>query len=533
MNAFRADVDESADSRLLDLSRQGDRRAFSELWRMHSPVAVSYARSLGSGPLDPEDLVSEAFLAILRLLRAGKGPNGKLRPYLLTTIRNMHYSALSRTPQSAPLELADSHETNLSTIDVETMVNSTTITEAFRSLPDRWQNALWLSEVEQLPARTIAEVLGLRPNSVAALTYRAREALRKAWIGAHLRQAPRGSEHARVISLLGGYARNDLSTRLHRLVATHLESCASCDAAASEARHLARTMALAPFLVGGAGLVIAPSLFTGDAAAASTTVAATSALGGLSAVNLGTTSSLSIAATVGTSVSAMQAALVWPIAAATVVAVSVGGTLLAQVPLASNSKAEPIIASAPRPPLDTGVTPPPHEPGTPAASVSDAPEVPPGSNPVDTAPPTRTQEPLTETPGIAPLRNSEALSPTHAGQAPLGGSAPSDPPQFVDGVVPSPRGLPRWSVMPTVTSRGDDAIPARVQISVSGAAQWTGLVVLDGVRPGTNVQLDPAGSWRRTFDVPAGSGQHEVTLEYTDERGKPVTVTQIFDVGTD
>lgn len=65
---------DASDARLLQLSRDGDRRALSELWRRHAPVALAYARSLGGSPPDPEDLVSEAFISILRMLRTGGAP---------------------------------------------------------------------------------------------------------------------------------------------------------------------------------------------------------------------------------------------------------------------------------------------------------------------------------------------------------------------------------------------------------------------------------------------------------------------------
>lgn len=48
-------------------------------------------------------------------------------------------------------------------------------------LPERWRNALWYSEVEQLTSSEVAGVLGISPNAAAALTYRAREGLRRAW----------------------------------------------------------------------------------------------------------------------------------------------------------------------------------------------------------------------------------------------------------------------------------------------------------------------------------------------------------------
>ena len=54
-------------------------------------------------------------------------------------------------------------------------------TAALAALPQRWQRVLWHTEVEGLSAAEIAPLLGLAPNAVAALAYRAREGLRQAY----------------------------------------------------------------------------------------------------------------------------------------------------------------------------------------------------------------------------------------------------------------------------------------------------------------------------------------------------------------
>lgn len=310
------DASADADNRLLQRSRDGDRHAFSELWRRHSTVAVAYARSLGASPPDPEDVVSEAFVSILRQLRVGAGPQRSFRPYLLTTVKNTWMTHVRRTPQTSPIDDAEHPPSSIGTIDADAMADSTILSEAFGSLPERWQHALWLSEVEQLPPREIAGILHIRPNSAAALTYRARDALRKAWIRAHLRDAEVGTDHARVLELLGAYAHDDLAPRSERFVAAHLDDCASCRAAAGEARHLARAMSLGPLLAGGAGLVIAPALFPADQAAA--------AVSGVSEV-VDPSAWFAMQPTV--EAAGHAAPVLWPMAAATAVALSVSGGL--------------------------------------------------------------------------------------------------------------------------------------------------------------------------------------------------------------
>lgn len=367
-----SDPNAETDDRLLLRSREGDRHAFSELWRRHSPIAVAYARSLGTAPQDPEDVVSDAFVSILHLLRAGRGPERSFRPYLLTTVRNVWMSGARKMPPTTPIDDAEHPASAIGAIDIDAMADSSTISEAFSSLPERWQHALWLSEVEQLPPRQIATVLHIRPNSAAALTYRARDALRKAWIRAHLRSAPEGTDHARVIEMLGAYAHGDLAPTSESFVTAHLDDCDACASAAGEARHLARAMTLGPLLAGGTGLVLSPLLFPAEQAAAAV-VAMTDAPNW---------AGLSLAAQPAVEAASHATPALWHVAAAAAVALTVGGGVLA-LPVAEPAAIAPTTIATPAP---AGAVPGP-APATNEAEEASAPDprttpgaaVPPGS----------------------------------------------------------------------------------------------------------------------------------------------------------
>lgn len=360
-----------ADNRLLQRSRDGDRHAFSELWRRHSPLAIAYARSLGSAPPDPEDVVSEAFVSILHQLRTGGGPQRSFRPYLLTTVKNTWMTHVRRAPSTMPIDDAEHPPSRIGAIDTDAMADSTILSEAFRSLPERWQHALWLSEVERLAPREIAGILHIRPNSAAALTYRARDALRKAWIRAHLRDAEAGTEHARVLELLGAYAHDDLAPRSERFVMRHLDDCAPCRDAAGEARNLVRAMSLGPLLAGGAGLVIAPALFPADQA--------TAAMAGT------TDPSTWFALQPTVEAAGHTAPLLWPVAAATAVALSVSGSLFVRPvaePDATGTLAPIAVATSDPTSAPSAVEPPTDPPAT-----SPAPSIPQPTVPAPSQPP--------------------------------------------------------------------------------------------------------------------------------------------------
>lgn len=254
-------------------------------------------------------------------------------------------------PATVSIDEIEHPAATVGAIDVDAIVDSEAIAEAFRSLPERWQHALWLSEVEQLPPRAIAEALAIRPNSAAALTYRARAALRKAWIRAQLRHAPAGTEHAEVIELLGAYAYEELSPRAHRLVTRHLETCSTCRDAAGEARHLARAIMLGPLLAGAGSLVIASTLLSSDIVAAAPSI---------DGVNPPVAPQVLEA-------TGHAASLLWPVAATVAAALSIGGSLLLRLPPETEPLAPPT-AAVPTAPVTPPSEWPPRTPSTPSPS---------------------------------------------------------------------------------------------------------------------------------------------------------------------
>lgn len=250
MSPMRTEHD--ADSALIERTRRGDRSAFAQLWQRHAASAGTVARSYSS--LDPDDLVSESFTRIYDAILAGKGPTAAFRPYLFTTIRNTAAS-WGRARHETNLETLESFEdpdtSEAATLDA---LDRSTTAQAFRSLPTRWQEVLWYSEVEGMPPQQIAPLLGMSANSTAALAYRAREGLRQAWIRAHLKNATE-PDCRWTIDRLGAYTRGRLRARDTARLEAHLDACARCTIVAAEAREVGSRLALVllPLAVGIGG----------------------------------------------------------------------------------------------------------------------------------------------------------------------------------------------------------------------------------------------------------------------------------------
>lgn len=241
----------TSDAELIESARSGDTSAFGELWLRHYRPAARVARQFTS--IDADDLVSEAYARIFKSVLAGGGPTGAFRPYLYTTIRNLAstWGAASRDIQVDMIE--DFEDERIPEDPAAWALDRTLTARAFRELPERWQTVLWYTEVEGMDPHEVAPIMGITANSVAALSYRAREGLRKAWLQAHITDATASGECRWTMAHLGDHTRNGLSARDAERMTDHLEDCAKCTIVSEEVdevgSHLA--MVMLPLLLGG------------------------------------------------------------------------------------------------------------------------------------------------------------------------------------------------------------------------------------------------------------------------------------------
>lgn len=242
----------TSDTELIESARSGDTSAFAELWRRHYRSAARVARQFTSS-IDADDLVSEAYARIFQRVLAGGGPTGAFRPYLYTTIRNLA-SSWGAASHDVQVDVIDEFEDQRIPDDPGSWALDRTLTAtAFRSLPDRWQTVLWYTEVEGMDPHEVAPLMGLTANGVAALSYRAREGLRAAWLQAHISNAGTSAECQWTMARLGDRARNGLTPREKDRVELHLLDCTKCMVISEEVdevgSHLA--MVMVPLLLGG------------------------------------------------------------------------------------------------------------------------------------------------------------------------------------------------------------------------------------------------------------------------------------------
>ena len=162
--------------------RQGDDAAYGELWARHAVNARRVAARLVPRA-DIEDLVSEAFERTLAAIRSGRGPESSFFPYVARALRGRAATLLAA---KARVTLADDLEILDSPVEDADPFHGypakARLKRAFEDLPSRWQDALWVSVVEDQPPRRVAALLGTSPNGVSALLIRARRRLRSNFI---------------------------------------------------------------------------------------------------------------------------------------------------------------------------------------------------------------------------------------------------------------------------------------------------------------------------------------------------------------
>ncbi|HUR22654.1 MAG TPA: sigma-70 family RNA polymerase sigma factor [Acidimicrobiales bacterium] len=224
----------------------GDIPAFEELYRRHVQAAWRVAQAVTGNPHDAADAVSDAFTRVFQALPSRLQGGENFRPYLLASVRNASIDVLRRSGRTTPSDNEDVLDTPAVGREPSDLlladVDSGMVAVAFRALPERWRTVLWLTEVENMPPREVAVLLGISANGVAQLAVRARAGLRERYLQAHLHQGGVRKECRATVAQLGAYAAGGLPPRDVSKVDQHLAGCEACRARVGELEDLSQTL---------------------------------------------------------------------------------------------------------------------------------------------------------------------------------------------------------------------------------------------------------------------------------------------------
>jgi RNA polymerase sigma factor (sigma-70 family) len=445
MTDLLSDIATPSDAELISSVRGGDVAAYGELFARHRDAANRLARQLVRGP-DADDLVSEAFAKVLSVLQGGGGPDVAFRAYLLTAVRRLHVDKMragAKVQTSDDMEVFDPgvpfHDTAIASFE------SGAAAKAFASLPERWQLVLWHLEVEGNKPADIAPLLGMSPNSVSALAYRAREGLRQAFLTMHLNDISE-TECRWVNEHLGAYVRKGLSNRDTTKVQAHLDQCRRCTAMYLELTEVNSNLAaiIAPLLLGGAAAGYIAST-TGAAAGGFGLTALVGRVRDVVSANAGAVTVGGVAA--GVVAATAVGAMLLPNTPERVVGADQPVTSTVPAPSEGTSKLPEVVEEREKRPADevTDESPSPTEETTPEAAA--APVTLPGADPT-TAEPGPTEEPApTEEPSPEPEPSQEPEPEPEPSEEPAPEPQPSEEPAPVP--TDEPTSAPPTTTEPT------------------------------------------------------------------------------------
>src|SRR5687768_3541570 len=267
-----------SDDVLVDRVVAGFEGDFEELYRRHASAAWRVAQAVTGNAHDAADAVAEAFARVLQAVKAGRlmDPSA-FRGYLLTATRNASLDTLRRAGKTRPTA-----DDDLDGLDFDTTGPADALTgagdaamiaEAFRNLPERWRSVLWLTEVEGVATKDVAEQLGISANGAAQLAVRARAGLRERFLQAHLKGTA-DPDCRFTVDRLGAYVGGGLSPRDLAKVDQHLAGCEPCRTKKEELEDLGSSLRriVLPLPVALAG--IAGARVTTALTSASTPIAA-------------------------------------------------------------------------------------------------------------------------------------------------------------------------------------------------------------------------------------------------------------------
>ncbi len=189
----------SVEADLVRLAARGDAESFDELYRRHGPTTWRLAQAAAVDRDAAVWAVGEGFVRALRSARRGQpapDEDGGFRPLVLAAVYRSaldHARATGHSaPATAPMPVPAGQATKARRgPEIKPRgggaraADAALVESAFRSLPERWRAAVWLSEVEAMPPERAAPILGVSVPVAIQLVNRGTRGLTGRFTQAH------------------------------------------------------------------------------------------------------------------------------------------------------------------------------------------------------------------------------------------------------------------------------------------------------------------------------------------------------------
>jgi RNA polymerase sigma-70 factor (ECF subfamily) len=175
------ETENNRDAELMHRAAAGDRAAFDELVVRHAPAMFRFARVITSNDSGAEDALQDAFLGAWRGAGTFRG-DASVRNWLLTIVRNAVFRQ-HRRPVDQPEDMQSLSDLGVAAgwgdnEDPEVIAlrreSRAVLMDAMDHLSASDREILLLREVESLPGKDVATILGLALPAMKTRLHRAR-----------------------------------------------------------------------------------------------------------------------------------------------------------------------------------------------------------------------------------------------------------------------------------------------------------------------------------------------------------------------
>jgi RNA polymerase sigma-70 factor (ECF subfamily) len=165
---------ENSDRELYSRIREGDRRAFAELYDRTEPALYRFALQFSGSRTVAEEAVHEAFLELIQPAGRFDASRGSLEGYLYGIVRNRCRVEWRRQAAESSAEPCAEDDVLRRLIGDEM---TAALYVAVRRLPAAYREAVVLCDLEELSYEDAAKSMGCRVGTVRSRLHRARRLL--------------------------------------------------------------------------------------------------------------------------------------------------------------------------------------------------------------------------------------------------------------------------------------------------------------------------------------------------------------------
>ncbi|HEY6562319.1 MAG TPA: sigma-70 family RNA polymerase sigma factor [Polyangiaceae bacterium] len=245
---------DEADTLLLERARVGDRQAIETLLERHQAQVYRFGMKMCRDPEDAKDVLQDTLLAMARGVRDFRGASS-ISTWLYTIARSFCIKKRRRS-KFAPVEersldtemTADARQLTDPALSPDEALAGKEVEraleQAIRTLEPMYREVLLLRDVEGLTAPEVAEVIGVRVQTVKSRLHRARLSVRAQVapvLGIRTDDAAANGTCPDVLTLFSQHLEDEISAEMCSEMERHLQGCDRCRGACDS---LKRTLAL-------------------------------------------------------------------------------------------------------------------------------------------------------------------------------------------------------------------------------------------------------------------------------------------------